>query len=179
MEAWNLDGTPYIVQFDLPIPGLRIADFRDWPSDHLVTAVFGRAEGCKVAGRGPDSYEFSQMVGELVSAHFDGMILPGVRGAPGAHYSNVVLFCNLDSWGTWTVGCKPRIQSGSHPSHEDIAVAGQLEAPLLDTATGLASCRIRAAGRPIRKRGSAKRELRRVPTGTRSYYHFVAPLLSS
>jgi len=32
------------------------------PSDHLVTASFGCAEACNVDGRGPKSYEFSQIV---------------------------------------------------------------------------------------------------------------------
>lgn len=102
MEAWCAMGRPYVIQIRLPLASLRIADFMDWPSHHFVSAVFSKAEECRLHYRGgPDNYVFSQVVAELVSARFDGMRIPGVRGEPGAHYSNIVLFRQLDLWPQW------------------------------------------------------------------------------
>lgn len=109
MAAWHTGGLPYFIRIDLPLTSLRIADFTDWPSDHFVTAVFEQAELCCLRERGgPEDYTFSQVIGELVSTHFDGMMVPGVRGEPGAHYSNVVLFQRLEEWSKW-------IATGSGP----------------------------------------------------------------
>jgi len=123
MEAWCTAGTPYLIRVELPLTKFRIADFMDWPSDHFVTAVFSKAEQCKVDGRGPKSYVFSQVVAELVSAQFDGMRIPGVRGEPGAHYNNVVIFSGLSEWPQWIApggGAYP-LRAGL--PHEYIAVA--------------------------------------------------------
>jgi hypothetical protein len=124
MDAWCTQGTPYVIRVEVPLASLRIADFSDWPSDHLITAVFSRAEMCNVPQRGPANYVFSQTVGNLVSEHFDGMRIPGVRGAPGALYKNVVLFRQLAEWPKWTSSTKPafRLISPARP-HEHIAVA--------------------------------------------------------
>ncbi len=107
MEAWHTVGTAYVIRVDIPLTSLRIADFSNCPPDHLFTAVFAQAEICNIPGRGPANYIFSQTIGRLVSERFDGMQIPGVRGAPGAHYNNVVLFHHLDDWGTWTSVTNP------------------------------------------------------------------------
>jgi Protein of unknown function (DUF2934)/RES domain len=122
MEAWHTEGTPYIIKVEVPITSLRIADFSDWPTDHLITAVFSRAEMCNVAERGPTNYIFSQEVGQLVAETFDGMRIPGVRGAPDGHYRNVVLFRQLEDWPTWTNSESPAYRL-FFPPHEHIAVA--------------------------------------------------------
>jgi hypothetical protein len=127
MDAWCTQGMPYVILVEVPLAPLRIADFSDWPSDHLLTAVFSRAEMCNVPQRGPANYVFSQTVGNIVSEHFDGMRIPGVRGAPGAHYKNVVLFRPLAEWPKWTSPAEPAFRLispiGSTRPHEHIAVA--------------------------------------------------------
>src|SRR5262249_50623254 len=75
----------------------------------------------------PDNYIFSQTVGDLVSEYFDGMRIPGVRGVPGAHYKNVVLFRQLSEWPNWTHPAEPAFRlipptSSSRPD-EHIAIA--------------------------------------------------------
>ncbi len=101
MEAWLTEGIPFSVRVEIPLTSLRIADFLDLPSDHFITAVFSRAEMCNVEGRGPNNYIFSQCVGQLAAEHFDGIRIPGVRGAIGAHYGNVVVFQKLGDWLQW------------------------------------------------------------------------------
>jgi Protein of unknown function (DUF2934)/RES domain len=127
MEAWLTQGTPYVIRVEVPLTSLRIVDFSNWPSDHLITAVCSRAEMCNVPNRGPANYVFSQVVGELVAERFDGMKIPGVRGAPGAHYRNVVLFRGLTEWAKWTSPSSPPgllfPPSASDPPEECIAVA--------------------------------------------------------
>lgn len=104
LANWQSDGAQYLQRFRLPLGALRIADFSSAvvPSDHFVAQVFSKAEECKIAGRGPDSYLFSQTVAALVKeAGFDGMRIPGVRGEPGAHYNNVVVFQPHPKWPDW------------------------------------------------------------------------------
>lgn len=120
MEAWFTKGVPFVIRVEVPLAPLRIVDLSDLPSDHLITAVFSRAEMCKVKGRGPDNYIFSQCVGQLVSEHFDGMRIPGVRGEPGAHYKNVVLFRQLTDWLKWVY--EPAYRMSPAPQ-EHVAVA--------------------------------------------------------
>jgi hypothetical protein len=122
MEAWHTKGTPFVIRVEVPVSKLRIADFSEWPSDNFVTAVFARAELCKYDHRGPGDYIFSQAVAEIVSARFDGMRIPGVRGVPGAHYKNVVLFRGLDDWPKWTNPASPAYRMFP-PPNEHISVA--------------------------------------------------------
>ena len=122
MEAWHTEGTSYCIRIEVPITSLRLADFSNWPADHLITAVFSRAETFNVGQRGPANYVFSQVVGQLVSEQFDGMRIPGVRGAPGAHYRNIVLFRQLTDWPSWVNPANPPCRMFP-PPHEHIAVA--------------------------------------------------------
>lgn len=102
-------GDLHIMEFALDLDDLKIADFVTSDPKSLLAAVFEHAEYCNVDGRGVNSYEFSQIVGAMVSARFDGMQVPGVRGTTGAHYSNVVLFRRLDEWERWKAsGASPR-----------------------------------------------------------------------
>ena len=91
----------YVIRYRLPLDKLNIADFTKIPDDHFVATVFSKAEECKVDGRGPNSYIFSQLVAELVMARFDGMRIPGVRGNRGFWYSNVVIFQPYPNWRDW------------------------------------------------------------------------------
>lgn len=98
--------TVYVQSYTIP-NGLRIADFRSIPPDHFVAAAFEKAEGSNVISRGPENYVFSQHIGTIVSQHFDGMIVPGVRGRPGTHYSNVILFNPHPEWPEWVDESSP------------------------------------------------------------------------
>lgn len=122
MEAWFTQGTPFVIRLEVPLATLRIADLSDLPTDHLITSAFSRAEMCKVKNRGPDNYIFSQCIGSLVADGFDGMRIPGVRGEPGAHYKNVVLFNRLGDWPTWVNPGAPAYRMNSSP-HEHVEVA--------------------------------------------------------
>lgn len=110
LDASNGQGDRYVIRVELPLTTLRIADFSDWPIDHLVTAVISKAEMCNLLNRGSDNYRFSQVVGNLVGQYFDGMRIPGVRGAPGAHYKNIVLFRGLEDWPSWTSSANPPVR---------------------------------------------------------------------
>jgi RES domain len=105
LSVLDVEGIPYVQRYRLPLDRLRIADFSadcsQIPEDHFLVAVFSIAEECKVEGRGPNRYIFSQIVAELVAAHFDGMRVPGVRGNPDAHYNNVVVFRPHRGWQAW------------------------------------------------------------------------------
>jgi hypothetical protein len=101
LNAWHVEGIPYVMRYRLPLNKLNIADFTMIPDDHFMAAVFSKAEECNVGGRGSNSYIFSQLVADLVMAHFDGMRIPGVRGDRNFHYSNVVVSHPDPDWRNW------------------------------------------------------------------------------
>lgn len=101
MGTVDATDTVYVQRFKIPLEVLRIADFRSIPPDHFVSAVFERAEACKVRSDGPKSYAFSQTVAEVVSDHFDGMMVPGVQGDGLCRYCNVVVFKPHPGWIEW------------------------------------------------------------------------------
>jgi hypothetical protein len=103
----HVTGVLYVQRYRLPLSELSIADFTN-PPENFVAAVFSKAERLNLDGRGKESYDFSQVVAELVSAHFDGMRIPGVRGARPVLYSNVVLFRPYPDWPKW-------LEPGSSP----------------------------------------------------------------
>ena len=94
-------GSLYVQAYALPSEQKRIADLTEFPAGHILTTVFALAEECQVPGRGPASYRFSQRVAELVRRHFRGMKVPGVRGASGQYYKNVVVFDPHPDWEKW------------------------------------------------------------------------------
>ena len=96
-----------MVEVEIPLKELKIANFTGLPEDHFVNSVFSYAEKCNLPERNSDNYTFSQAVGSIVRGKYDGMIVPGVRGKPGAHYCNVVLFKKLDEWQTWVSNSIP------------------------------------------------------------------------
>lgn len=107
MRAYAKQGRElYMLRFDIPVAELRIADFTGFDKDTLEQSIFHHAEGCKFFP-GLDDYTFSQVVASIVSPHFDGMRVRGVRGENGAYYSNFVLFHNFSHWETWTENYSP------------------------------------------------------------------------
>jgi hypothetical protein len=80
---------------------LNIADFTNVPREDFVAAVFSEAERCNVPTRGPDDYNFSCVVAELVRERFAGMRVPGVKGELGQRYSNIVMFKPYPDWPNW------------------------------------------------------------------------------
>lgn len=101
LNWWDGPGDSWVQHFRIPTTDLVIADFTIAPPDHFVTAVFVLAEAAKVPAREDVEYVFSQTVGELVAERWDGMMIPGVRGAPGTQYRNVVLFKPNPEWRRW------------------------------------------------------------------------------
>jgi hypothetical protein len=102
LDHWHSQGSTYIQPYILPLAKLRIADFARLPEDRFETAVFAKAEDCKVQGRSPESYMFSQLVAKLVcSQKFDGMRVPGVRGTGTIRYNNIVVFQPHPDWRSW------------------------------------------------------------------------------
>lgn len=100
-RAQSLQGLLYIQRYRLPVDILRIADLTKGPSDHFLCQAFSLAEECMVKGRGIESYNFSQIIAELVNVNFHGMRVPGVHGVPGKQYSNIVIFCPFPDWYNW------------------------------------------------------------------------------
>jgi hypothetical protein len=98
----------YCLVYRLPLQRLRIADFTEPSLAPLVNEVFEIAETHNVEGRGPATWGFSQFVGQLVAEVFDGMMVPGVRGAPSFRYSNIVVFRPHPRWREWVV-VEPRV----------------------------------------------------------------------
>lgn len=101
-QSWHREGLPYVQRYRLPSGGLCIADFAIFPAGHFIASVFAVAEDCNVNGRqGPPNFIFSQVIAGLVAAKFDGMRVPGVCGAPGFNYCNLVLFKPHPAWPSW------------------------------------------------------------------------------
>jgi RES domain-containing protein len=97
-------GTRLFLQTYRVPTSLRIADFSSVHLTDFVKAVFDIAESCCVKGRtAPSSYDFSRVVGQLVrEVGFEGMVVPGVRGAQSSQYRNVVAFDVRDEWQIWS-----------------------------------------------------------------------------
>ena len=108
-EVKSLPGRSLWVQrFRLP-PGLRLLDATCLPNDLFAAAVFWLIE----SHRNPSAEEYPRLgarIAELIAErlHYDGMVVPGVWGKPGDHYSNVIIFRPGDRW-------KGYIEPGSAP----------------------------------------------------------------
>jgi hypothetical protein len=91
----------WIQEFRIPIQSMRIADLRqlnDSESD-LLNQVMWHAELAGTTGYA--TIQFSQYVACLVSSHFDGMLVPGVRGDDTLRYDNLVVFRPREAWRAW------------------------------------------------------------------------------
>ncbi len=91
----------WIQEFQVPVQSMRIADLRQnvLGADPLLNATMWQAELAGDKGAAP--LLFSQRVASLVAAHFDGMLVPGVRGDDSLQYQNLVVFRRLESWQEW------------------------------------------------------------------------------
>jgi hypothetical protein len=90
----------WVQEFAIDSSDLTIVDTRLSADLAFTNQVFWFAESSD-SREAKDGPTFSQQIAQLVSAHFEGMLVRGVRGALGAHYSNVVLFRPLDNWQKW------------------------------------------------------------------------------
>jgi hypothetical protein len=106
-EIENDGQATWIQEFAVNQAYLRVVDTRLSADLAFTNQVFWFAESCDshVANGKPT---FSQLIAQLVSELFDGMLVRGVRGTPGAHYSNIVVFRPLDAW-------RKLLVSGSSP----------------------------------------------------------------
>lgn len=93
-------GPLWIQRFVLPADQLAIADFSSVRGDDFLSKVFLFAE---LAGNPGVAVQlcFSQFVASLVSRHFDGMWIPGVRGNKNHRYCNLVMFRAESRWRDW------------------------------------------------------------------------------
>lgn len=89
----------YVQRFLVPRT-VRLADFRNLDEGDLLNDAFWFAEIAQVEPALHSNMEFTQVLAELVSVQFDGMVVPGVRGEKGSLYANVVIFAS-GLWPTW------------------------------------------------------------------------------
>jgi RES domain len=93
-------------RFRLPSE-LKILDVRRLSDDSFASAVFWAIESSRDRSAG-DPPRLGARITELIALRYDGMLVPGVRGEPGAPYSNVVIFGPGGQW-------KSYIEPGSTP----------------------------------------------------------------
>ena len=105
MRFWSSSCRVLCVQeYSVPLDDLNVADLATPEVSGLLTCAFDAAEMSGNAEFGSKDYAFSQMLAALVRrAGFSGMIVPGVRGAPGQTYRNVDLFSHR-GWNSWCAG---------------------------------------------------------------------------
>lgn len=103
----NSQGLSDVSVQEYRVTGVRIADFtpeavNNHPDAKFINLVFRQAELAGTHYEYP-SYSFSQVVGSLVSDHFDGMIVRGVHGkaVDDTTYNNVVIFHPHETVGRW------------------------------------------------------------------------------
>jgi len=96
----------WVQSYTLKLDALRIADFRP-PVETLLNHVFWWTE--TASEDHGTRFLFSQFVAGRVAELFDGMIVPGVRGAESTRYDNVVVFRPDDRSRSWlTEGSSPQ-----------------------------------------------------------------------
>lgn len=97
----------WIQQFSVNPTDLNLIDTRLSTDSAFANQVFWFAESSdtRIAGGKPT---FSQFVAQFMAELCDGMLVRGVRGEKGLHYSNIVLFRPMDNWQTWLLkGSEP------------------------------------------------------------------------
>jgi hypothetical protein len=85
----------WVQRFRMPAE-FRLADARRLAIDSLSAAVFWLIESGRDRSSPPPL--LGQRVGQVIGAAFDGLIVPGVRGAPDELYYNVVVFHPGERW---------------------------------------------------------------------------------
>ena len=115
----ELDSESLLVQkYNVPICYYKIADLS--PNNKSLHNSLGLAFQMTESGKTPSGYNIEAnleqrgkdryLVSQLLASHFkeyhwDGMYIPGVHGAVGGHYHNLVLFSSIVSqWKQWVEG---------------------------------------------------------------------------
>jgi len=93
----------WIQEFRIP-PETRLADARSLPRDSLAAAVLWLIESARDRAIRP---QLGVRIVQIVGSHYDGIIVPGVRGDPDALYSNLVLFRPADRWRSFVNASAP------------------------------------------------------------------------
>jgi len=108
----------YIQAYDVVTEGLRSLDSLAPECGDFAHGVFDWAELCGVDGLpGPDDLTFPRLIARLVrAAGYDGMVVPGVRGARGFWYSNLVMFFPEESWERWSLRDRGFVEVGGDDS---------------------------------------------------------------
>ncbi len=116
-----------VQKYRIPINNLKIADLS--PNNKALHNSLALAFQMTERGNTSSGYDIKQelekrgkneyLVSQLLASHFkkynwDGMYIPGVHGATGVHYHNLVLFSLItknNKWKPWTVGIPFEIQN--------------------------------------------------------------------
>jgi hypothetical protein len=99
----ELGSMPLCIQEYQP-HGIRVADLTHPELSKLIGAAFDLAEGAGVNHRGPPDYVWPQFLASILAwSRVAGFVVPGVRGAAGSHYSNLVVFRPEHSWQQWSL----------------------------------------------------------------------------
>ena len=69
--------------------------------DFLNDTLFFAEIASDGLGSAHATFAFSQTVAKIVGEHFDGMIVPGVRGDSQCRYRNIVIFRPHTHWTSW------------------------------------------------------------------------------
>jgi RES domain-containing protein len=117
LEIPKYDSTLCIQTYRIDTGALRIADLTSPTISDLLKAAFDLAEASNYADYGRQDFALSQLLAEFVrGAGFDGMLVPGVRGARQHQYCNLVLFrpAQWEEWSTREEGFE-RLRQGLLP----------------------------------------------------------------
>ena len=91
-------------EYLLSLETLKIADFLSHGLPDFINILFSNIERGEYRGMGVDQnlHKHGAFIADLVKDQgFDGMRVPGVRGEPGQHYSNIVMFDPEPRWRNW------------------------------------------------------------------------------
>ncbi len=104
-ELNHKNNRPVVIQeYLLPLDNLKIADFSTPGLANHINILFCNIERGDYKGNGVDRdlHEHGAFIADIVRGHgFHGMRIPGVRGEPGQHYSNIVMFDPEPDWKRW------------------------------------------------------------------------------
>jgi len=86
------------------VDNVRIADLSSPGLPMRLQAAFELAESAGVEGRGePATFALAHHLADSIfSCHYDGFLVPGVRGDASSRYSNLVIFLPDLHWERWS-----------------------------------------------------------------------------
>jgi hypothetical protein len=91
----------WVQEYRLPLEQQNIVDASHLPADSFAATVFWVAESQRDRNLEDGKLRLSHTVAELVTAEYDGMYVPGVRGDRKLSYSNLVVFRPATHWRDW------------------------------------------------------------------------------